>query len=97
MSKRPVWACHATGACPSIPRILVANHPPGDTGQRPGPTPLGGVLLVLSANYVAVDAYVMGTRKVTRKEEEAREAAVVLRQGGKYPSILRDDLQGGLQ
>ena len=45
----------------------------------------------IGAKYVAVD--VMGTREV--KEEEAREVAVVLRQGDKYLSILHDDLQGG--
>ena len=50
-------------------------------------------VIKMGANYVAVD--VMGTRK--GKEEEAREVAVVLRQGDKYLSILLDDWQGGLQ
>ena len=47
----------------------------------------------MGANYVAVD--VMGARKVQKCEP--REAAVVLRQGDKYLSILQDDLQGSWQ
>ena len=52
-------------------------------------------VIKMGANYVAVDVMIMGTSKV--KAEEAKEVAVVLRQGDKYLSILRDDLQGGLQ
>jgi hypothetical protein len=47
----------------------------------------------MGAKYVAVD--VMGARKV--KDDEARQAAVVLRQGNKYLSILQENGQGELQ
>ena len=47
----------------------------------------------MGAKYVAVD--IMGARKV--KEDEARQVAVVLRQGNKYLSILQENGQGKLQ
>ena len=50
-------------------------------------------VLKMGANYVAVD--IMGARKA--KEDEARQVAVVLRQGNKYLSILQENCQGKLQ
>ena len=47
----------------------------------------------MGANCVAVN--IMGARKA--KEDEARQVAVVLRQGNKYLSILQENCQGKLQ